>query len=80
MYVLTDYTAICCSQTNGRVLYQGGGVLLVTDFHLQGIVGFYASVSVEREKIMVSSLAQCGAISMRTVQNNVYEEVYQFLH
>ena len=57
-----------------------GGVLLVTDFHLQGIVGFYASVSVEREKIMVSSLAQCGAISMRTVQNNVWEEVYQFLH
>ena len=58
----------------------GGGVLLVTDFYLQGIVGFYASVSVEREKIMVSSLAKCGAISMRTVQNNVYEEVYQFLH
>ena len=24
-----------------------GGVLLVTDFYFQGIVGFYASVSVE---------------------------------
>ena len=55
----------------------GGGVLLVTDFHLQGIVGFYvtdfhlqgivafyASVSVDREELMVSSLAQCCAISM----------------
>ena len=73
--MLTDYTGVCCPQTNGRVQWQGGGVLLVTDFHLQGIVGFYASVSVEREKIMVSSLAQCGAISMRTVQYNVYKEV-----